>query len=172
MIGGHGSFLRKIPKVRVTGADFALNRLSTLPPPLLSMSSRLLSALNDIEQALRKQSAADMGPSWDVTRMVNYHHGLARMTLNPPADAEPDQLRGTIFLQSYSLADGAMSFKASLNWLGCDAFPVMAIYAKPGVDWRGEVARIASAWLAGPPAPLVTMGTPAESHESLVSMAG
>jgi hypothetical protein len=136
------------------------------------MSSRLLSALNDIEQALQKESASNMGPSWETTRMVNYHHGLARMTLTPSAGGEPDQLRGTIFLQSYILADGAMSFKASLNWLGCDAFPVMAIYAKPGVDWKREVARIASAWLAGPPAPIVTMGTQAESHESLVSMAG
>lgn len=136
------------------------------------MSSRLLSALNDIEQALRKESASNMGPSWDVTRMVNYHHGLARMTLTPPADAEPDQMRGTIFLQSYVLADGAMSFKASLNWLGCDAFPVMAIYAKPGVDWHGEVARIASAWLAGPPAAIITMGAAEEERESLASMAG
>jgi len=136
------------------------------------MSSRLLSALNDIEQALRKESASNMGPSWDVSRMVNYHHGLARMTLTPPADAEPDQMRGTIFLQSYVLADGALSFKASLNWVGCDAFPVMAIYAKPGVNWHAEVARIASAWLAGPPAPVITMGSMGEERESLAAMAG
>lgn len=134
------------------------------------MASRLLSSLNDIEQALRKQSAADMGPTWEVSRMVNYHHGLARMTLTPPADAEPDQMRGVIFLQSYVLADGALSFKASLNWHGCDSFPVIAVYAKPGVDWQAEAGRIASAWLAGPPAGVVTMAPRAE--ESLVSMAG
>lgn len=137
------------------------------------MASRLLSSLNDIEQALRKQSAADMGPTWEVSRMVNYHHGLARMTLTPPADAEPDQMRGVIFLQSYMLADGALSFKASLNWHGCESFPVIAVYAKPGVDWQAEAGRIATAWLAGPPAPVIS--TSSMSHvgeESLVSMAG
>ena len=65
------------------------------------MSSRLLSSLNDIEQALLKQSIAGMGLTWTTSRMVNYHHGLARMTLTPSEGAEPDQLRGAIFLQSY-----------------------------------------------------------------------
>jgi hypothetical protein len=134
------------------------------------MASRLLSSLNDIEQALRKQSAADMGPTWDVTRMVNYHHGLARMTLTPRAGAEPDQMRGVIFLQSYMLADGALSFKASLNWHGSESFPVIAVYAKPGVDWQAEAGRIANAWLSGPPAAVITMAPVAE--ESLVAMAG
>ncbi len=134
------------------------------------MSSRLLSSLNDIEQALLKQSSADMGPTWTTSRMVNYHHGLARMTLTPPAGADPDQMRGAIFLQSYVLADGALSFKASLNWQGCESFPVISVYAKPGVDWRAEAGRIAAAWLAGPPPALLSMA-PA-SHERLTALTG
>jgi hypothetical protein len=134
------------------------------------MASRLLSSLTDIEQALCKQSAADMGPTWNVTRMVNYHHGLARMTLTPPADAEPDQMRGTIFLQGYELADGALSIKASLNWHGSEAFPVISVYAQPGVNWQAEAGRIAAAWLAGPPAAVITMALSVD--EKLSAMAG
>jgi hypothetical protein len=128
------------------------------------MTSRLLASLTEIEQALLKQSAADMGPSWTATRMVNYHHGLARMTLTPAAGGEPDQMCGAIFLQSYVLADGTLSFKASLNWHGCDSFPVIAVFAKPGVDWRGEASRIAAAWLAGPPAALISLAPSSEER--------
>ncbi len=134
------------------------------------MASRLLSSLNDIEQAIQKQSAADMGPAWTATRMVNYHHGLARMTLTPADDSVPEQLRGAIFLQSYVLADGALSFKASLNWHGCDSFPVISVYAKPGVDWTFEATRIATAWLAGPPAAVISMAPSADRQ--LSSLAG
>ena len=134
------------------------------------MSSRLLSSLNDIEQALLKQSIAGMGLTWTTSRMVNYHHGLARMTLTPAEGAEPDQLRGAIFLQSYVLADGAVSFKASLNWHGCESFPVISVYAKPGVDWRAEASRIAAAWLSGPPAALLSIA-PADT-KSLTALTG
>ena len=63
------------------------------------MPTRLLSFLSDIEQALLKESAASMGPVWTATRMVNYHQGLARMTLIPPPLAEePAPHGGTILL--------------------------------------------------------------------------
>lgn len=133
------------------------------------MSSRLLSSLTDIEQALSKQSVADMGPSWTATRMVNYHHGLARMTLTPAEGGEPDQMRGAIFLQSYVLADGAVSFKASLNWQGCESFPVISVFAKPGVDWRAEAGRIAAAWLAGPPVATISMAYSAEERATALA---
>ncbi len=134
------------------------------------MSSRLLSSLNDIEQALRKEAASNMGPNWVATRMVNYHHGLARMTLTPETNDDPDQIRGAIFLQSYVLADDTTSFKASLSWHGCESFPVIAVFAKPGVDWQAEARRIASAWISGPPAALVSMAS--SSEESLTALTG
>ena len=112
------------------------------------MATRLLSFLNDIELALIKQSAAS-GQSWVTSRMVNYHHGLARLTMTPSASSDPAQIRGAIFIQSFELADGSHCSKASLNWQGIDSFPVLAVYAKPGTDWQAEASRIAGAWLAG-----------------------
>jgi hypothetical protein len=135
------------------------------------MSTRLLSSLTQIEHALLKESASNNGPLWEVTRMVNYHHGLARMTLTPPAGAEPSQARGAIFLQSYSLADGTHCFKVSLNWQGSDSFPVISIFTKPGLDWQVEAARIASAWLAGPQTTVISPLTFAEEHLAPLSAA-
>ncbi len=135
------------------------------------MATRLLSSLTQIEQALLKESASNNGPSWEVTRMVNYHHGLARMTLTPPAGADSTQVRGAIFLQSYMLADGTLCFKASLNWQGSDAFPVISIFTKPGLDWQTESTRIASAWLAGPPASADAPMSFAEEHLSPLATA-
>jgi hypothetical protein len=122
------------------------------------MSTRLLSFLTDVEQALLKESAANMGPTWMATRMVNYHHSVARMTLTPTNESDSSQQHGSIFLQGFELADGSLCVKASLNWQGSDAYPVIAVYSKPGVNWRAEAGKIASAWLAGPPAAVVTLG--------------
>jgi len=129
---------------------------------------RLLSFLSDVEQALINE-ATNTGASWITSRMVNYHHGVARMTLKPATDKGVSQLRGSIFLQGFELADGSLSVKASLNWQGSDEFPVIAIYAKPSVDWRAEAARIAAVWLAGPPVAAVT--TAAEEFSPLVAAA-
>jgi hypothetical protein len=134
------------------------------------MATRLLSFLTDVEQALLKEAASNMGPSWVASRMVNYHHGVARMTLTPATDTDPSQLRGSVFIQGFELADGSLCVKASLNWQGSDAFPVIAVYAKPGVDWRAEAARIASIWLAGPPTAVVT--TAARELSPLVAAVG
>lgn len=137
------------------------------------MATRLLSSLSQIEHALLKESASNNGPVWEVTRMVNYHHGLARMTLTPPAGADAKQVRGAIFLQSYTLADGTLCFKASLNWHGSDSFPVISIFTKPGLDWQAEANRIASAWLAGPRvATVVPMTFAEENLAPLTAVAG
>ncbi|MEO7414866.1 MAG: hypothetical protein ABIZ81_16090 [Opitutaceae bacterium] len=133
-------------------------------------ATRLLSFLTDVEQALIKEAAANLGPSWITSRMINYHHGVARMTLTPATDVDSSQLRGSVFLQGFELADGSLCVKASLNWQGSDAFPVIAVYAKPSVDWRAEAAKIASAWLAGPPVAVVT--TAAGELSPLVAAAG
>jgi hypothetical protein len=116
------------------------------------MATRLLSFLSDIESALLKQSAADMGPAWTSVRIVNYHEGLARMTLIPPTDSEEPVLGGTIVLQNFLLADGSLCVKANLAWTGSKVSPVVAVYSKPRLDWNAEAAQIARTWRSGPPA--------------------
>jgi hypothetical protein len=109
---------------------------------------RLLSFLTEIENALLAESPAIDGGAWESTRMVNFHHGLARLTLAPRAGNE--FTGGAIFLQSFSLADGSLCLKASLNWKGSDSFPVLAVYSTPQLNWKLEASRIAGAWLEGP----------------------
>jgi hypothetical protein len=133
------------------------------------MATRLLSFLNDVEQSLIKQSASS-GQKWVTQRMVNYHHGLARLTIAPAAGSDPAQIRGTIFIQSFELADGSHCSKASLNWQGVDLFPVLAVYAKPGTDWKAEAARIAGSWLAGGASPSL-VATEAAELSPLVAQA-
>ena len=130
--------------------------------PHHTMATRLLSFLSDIEQALIKESASNMGPSWDSLRMVNYKAGLARLTLTPPPGAEAAAPGGTIFLQSFLLADGSLCLKAGLSWEGTATTTTLAVYAKPGLDGPAESKAIASVWLAGPPATasLTTMTVP------------
>lgn len=113
---------------------------------------RLLSFLSDIERALVAESPVIEGGAWQTSRMVNFHHGLARLTLTARPGAEVSSGGGTIFVQSFVLADGSQCLKASLNWKGSDAFPVMAVYSTPALNWKLEASRIASAWLEGPPA--------------------
>ena len=114
---------------------------------------RLLSFLTDIEKAIVAESPMIDGGAWETNRMVNFHHGLARLTIAPRASAdELPHSGGTIFLQAFALADGSLCLKASLNWKGSDAFPVMAVYTTPTLNWKLEASRIASAWLEGPPA--------------------
>jgi hypothetical protein len=109
---------------------------------------RLLSFLTEIENSLLAESPAIDGGAWETTRMVNFHHGLARLTLTPRAGNE--FAGGAIFLQSFSLADGSLCLKASLNWKGSDSFPVLAVYSTPQLNWKLEASRIAGVWLEGP----------------------
>jgi hypothetical protein len=113
---------------------------------------RLLSFLSDIERAVLAESPAIEGGAWQTTRMVNFHHGLARLSLKPRAGGDPKQSGGTIFLQAFALADGSLCLKASLNWKGSEALPVISVYSTPTLNWKEEASRIADAWLEGPPA--------------------
>lgn len=112
---------------------------------------RLLSFLSDIERAVIAGAPAGNN-AWDATRMVNFHHGLARLTLKPRSPGQGIAAGGSIFLQSFTLADGSLCLKASLNWNGCEAVPVLAVYSTPTLNWKNEAGRIATGWLAGPPA--------------------
>jgi hypothetical protein len=113
---------------------------------------RLLSFLSDIERALIAESPVVEGGAWESSRMINFHHGLARLTLNPRAAADLPMPGGAIFLQAFALADGSLCLKASLSWKGSEALPVIAVYSTPTLNWKLEASRIASTWLEGPPA--------------------
>ena len=123
------------------------------------MPIRLLSFLNDIERALTRESGP-AGPKWDVSRMVSYHQSLARMILQPAPDSAGGPA-GSVFLQSFVLSDGTPCLKATLGWEGSESAPVIAVYAKPELDWKSEAGRIASAWMAGPPATAELVAAPA-----------
>jgi hypothetical protein len=111
---------------------------------------RLLSFLSDIERALVASSPLVEGGAWESQRMVSFHHGLARLTLTPsPGNQLPG---GSLFLQAFSLADGSLCLKASLNWKGSEALQVVPVYSTPTLSWSLEASRIAQAWLEGPPA--------------------
>jgi len=81
---------------------------------------------------------------------------------------------GTIFLQTFTLADGAVCVKVSLGWKGSDALPVISVYSTPSSNWKLEASRIASAWLEGPPASVTITTSDMEAGElsSLAAMAG
>jgi hypothetical protein len=131
---------------------------------------RLLSFLTDIEKSVIAESPVVEGGSWQTTRMVNFHNGLARLTLTPRND-EYGQPTGTIFVQSFALADGSICLKASLNWKGSDAFPVMAVYSTPATNWKLEASKVASRWLEGAPAQATVTSLGQESHEALAPLA-
>lgn len=130
---------------------------------------RLLSFLDEIEKALLAESPVLDGGAWQTLRMVNFHHGLARLTLTPRAGN--DSPGGVIFLQAFALADGSTCVKASLNWRGSDSFPVLAVYSTPQLNWKLEASRIASAWLEGPREAAGSAAT-GEGFSSLVAVAG
>lgn len=132
---------------------------------------RLLSFLTDIEKALIAESPVVEGGAWETNRMVNFHHGLARLTLTPRAPDQVPNAGGAIFLQAFALADGSVCLKASLNWRGSEAFPVMAVYSTPNLNWKLEASRVASAWLEGPPASATITTTQSEDLRSLAPMA-
>ena len=136
------------------------------------MPIRLLSFLNDIERALARESASNMGPSWEVNRMVSYHQSLARMMLTPAKDSAPGGKSGSVFLQSFLLSDGSPCLKATVGWEGSAASSVVAVYAKPELDWKAEAARIASIWLAGPPQMKVVPAESVAPSLSAVAVAG
>jgi hypothetical protein len=126
---------------------------------------RLLSFLTDVERAIRLEANADEGAVWDSTRMINFQTGLARLTLTL---REPDSgmPHGTLLVQHFRLANGSFCLKANLNWAGSEASPTLAVYDTPLLNWSLEASRIASAWLAGPPA-VTTIATPSHSTPSL-----
>ena len=133
---------------------------------------RLLSFASDIERALVAESPAVDGGVWETTRMVNFHHNLARVTLTPRPGCDLPLPTGTIFLQAFALADGSLCLKASLNWKGSESLSIQAVYSTPSTNWKLEASRIASVWLEGPPAQARLSHLEEMSLAPLVAVAG
>lgn len=135
-----------------------------------NMATRLLSFLTDIEKSLLAELGMLEGPPWETSRVVSYHQGLARMTLGQRTERGLEG-RGTILLQSYLLADGSQCLKANLNWAGSAETQVIAVYAKPQVNWRTEAASIATTWISGPPV-IAAAGEDSAREAEALSAAG
>lgn len=114
------------------------------------MHSRMLSFLTDFERALAADDPAPDDGSWETSRTVNYHLGLARLNLSVRT-ASGVTPRGSVLLQGYQLADGTPCLKAAIAWHGCDITGVRNIYSKPDLNWTSEARKVAAEWMAGPP---------------------
>lgn len=117
---------------------------------------RLLSFLTDIERAIRLETNADETSIWDTARIVNFKTGLARLSL-VLRETDSGLPQGTVLVQHFALANGSFCLKASLSWEGNQANSVISVYDTPLLNWKLEAVRIATAWLAGPPAEAVTI---------------
>lgn len=116
------------------------------------MHTRLLSFLTDVEHALAADDPSPSEGTWDNARTLNYHLGLARLSLGVRTGTGHKELRGNILLQSYQLADGTSCLKAALSWTGSEATVYRPIYSKPDINWTSEARKIGAEWMAGPPA--------------------
>ena len=105
--------------------------------------------LTEIEQAVIANDPSPDGGAWEAARLINFHQGLARLTLSVRSTTGQVAPRGTILVQNFTLADGTLCLKANLAWRGTDATMVSAVYSKPDTNWRGEAGQIAVKWLDG-----------------------
>lgn len=137
------------------------------------MSLRLLSFLNEIEQALLASAPGQGGSdqnAWEISRMANYESHLARMTLTPRS-GDATRQAGSIFLQAFELADGVACLKASLHWKNHDRLTMLTIHARKAADWQQQAAAIARTWFSGPPPALVERSVSAPAVTPLVALA-
>lgn len=111
-----------------------------------AMHARLLSFLTAIETAL---APADRRPgAWCTTRTVNFHRGLARLSVMAGAGERRRPL-GSIQVQAYRLADDSACLRAVLAWSGHETPAVHTLGARPGLDWDDQARRLAAAWQEG-----------------------
>jgi hypothetical protein len=113
------------------------------------MSNRLLTLLTEIERALIANDPSPDGGAWDTLRLVNFHQGLARLTLSIRSQAGLTSGQGIVLLQDFTLADGTQCVKASLSWQGVEKSSIFSIYSKPALNWHREAGQIAAQWLDG-----------------------
>jgi len=128
---------------------------------------RLLSFLTEIERAIRMEANADETSIWTASRIVNFGAGLARLTLTCNDDSGMPS--GTILIQHFALASGDVCLKANLSWEGSEEHSILSVYETPLLNWKLEANRIATGWLAGPPAKSVSMPTPDSERIAVAS---
>jgi hypothetical protein len=116
------------------------------------MHTRLLSFLSDFERSLQADDPSPSDGSWSTTRTVNFHLGLARLVLGVQLPENTKEPRGSLFLQSYELADGTPCVRIALAWTGTEEPVTRVIYSKPDTNWLSEARRVAAEWMGGPPA--------------------
>ena len=117
-----------------------------------AMHTRLLSFLTDIECSMAADDPTPSDGIWETTRTVNYNQGLARLALGVKLSDGKTEARGIVMLQSYLLADESTCLKAILSWTGSESKAIKSIYSKPDINWTSEARKVASEWMAGPPA--------------------
>lgn len=122
------------------------------------MSTRLLTFLSDIEHSLAADDPEPNGGSWDNSRSISYHLGLARLTLASKDPISGSKPLGEIVLQASTLADGSACFKATLHWEGSQETTLQSVFEKPNVEWRSAARRVAALWQGGAPAPTIELG--------------
>ncbi len=113
------------------------------------MSNRLLTLLTRIERAVVANDPNPEGGTWETSRLVNFHQGLARLTLSIRAATGGTSTQGVVLLQDFNLADGTQCVKASMSWEGVEKTSVYSIYSKPSLDWNREAAQIGTQWQDG-----------------------
>lgn len=132
------------------------------------IAMRLLSFLTDVERAIRLETNADEDTIWESTRIVNFKTGLGRLTLTL-RDSDSGLPAGAVLLQYFALANGSFCLKATLTWEGTNAGTMLSVYETPTLNWKLEASRVASAWLAGPPA-VATVSTPVLEEERIAAV--
>ena len=138
-------------------------------PPV--MHTRLLSFLSDFECSLAADDPAPSDGSWETTRTVNYNQGLARLMLSVRLPDGKIEARGTVMLQSFLMADETTCLKAVLSWTGSENKLGRSIYAKPETNWVSEARKVASEWMAGPPAKLEAVTAEQGSQDPSIAAA-
>lgn len=111
------------------------------------MSTRLLSLLTEIEQAIAANDASPDDGTYETSRVISFHQGLARLSLIARSSLGRTTPRGTVLLQNFLLADGSQCVKANLSWYGTESTAIYAIYGKAETNWKGEASQIAIKWL-------------------------
>lgn len=114
------------------------------------MPNRLLSFFSDFERTLAADDPSPDNGTWETERTVNYSSGLARMNLSVRLPDGTSRPRGSVFTQSFKLADGTNCLKAQFSWAGKESTSTHAIYDKPGCNWTSETRRLAAEWMAVP----------------------
>ncbi len=117
----------------------------------MNTHTRLLSFLADFERTLLADDPAPDEGTWQNSRTVNYHNGLARLQLAVQMPDKAVKPRGSVLLQSYNLADGTPCLKAHLHWTGSETPTLHAVFTKPGSDWKSAARKLAAQWMAGAP---------------------